>query len=149
MFTYCIERRDGDKPPLMLIPAATMWKPLASNVNQTPQLLPFHVPGARLSRGWWGSGVWGVAGARLHPVASLGNQSGDARRCVFSGRFARQQESKVLQGGRIGGPQEHVCYILSQLGSLRAREVGRALNPRVSPIWNVINEPRMRETLTK
>lgn len=51
VFTYCIERRDGDKPPLMLIPAATMWKPLPPNVNQTPQLLPFHVLGARLSRG--------------------------------------------------------------------------------------------------
>lgn len=35
----------------MLIPAATMWKPLPPNVNQTPQLLPFHVPGARLSQG--------------------------------------------------------------------------------------------------
>lgn len=52
-------------------------------------------------------------------------------------------------GGRTGGPQEHVCYILPQLGSLRAREVERASHPRISPIWNVINEPRMRETLTK
>lgn len=49
VFTYYIEGRDGDKPPLMLIPAATMWKPLPPNINQTPQLLPFHVPGARLS----------------------------------------------------------------------------------------------------
>lgn len=80
-------------------------------------------------------------------MASLGNQSGDARRCVSPGRFARNQAS-VLQGLLIGGSQEHVCHILSQLGSLRAREVGRAFNPRVSPIWNVINELRMREILT-
>lgn len=113
MFTYCIERRDGDKPPLMLIPAATMWKPLPSNVNQTPQLLPFHVPGARLSRGWWGSGVWGFAGARLHPVPSLGNQSGDARRCVFSGRFARQQERKSCRGENRGPSGACVLYFVT------------------------------------
>lgn len=148
MFTYCIERRDGDKPPLMLIPAATMWKPLPSNVNQTPQLLPFHVPGARLSRGWWGSGVWGSP-----ELASIQCHRSEIRVETLAGVFfqaaSRGNKKESPAGGRIGGPQEHACYILSQLGSLRAREVGRALNPRVSPIWNVINEPRMRETLTK
>lgn len=49
VFTYSIERCNGDKPPLMLIPAATMWKPLPHNVNQTPQL-PFHVSSASSAR---------------------------------------------------------------------------------------------------
>lgn len=127
----------------MLIPAATMWKPLPPNVNQTPQLLPFHVPGARLSQG-----EEGVGGGGSPKLVSIQWHRSEIKVKTLAERLPRTQES-VLQRGLIGGPQEHLCYISLQLGSLTAREVGRALNPRVSLIWNVINEARMRETLTK